>query len=48
MRIIEEVCPIGIGLHVTMNEEFPKQEFQDQLGDPVSGFLTQIHALVDC
>ncbi len=38
-RIVKEVCPVWIGLHVTKDEEFTKQQLQDDQGDVVTSFL---------
>lgn len=46
-RIIEEVCPIWIRLHVSVDEEFPEEEVEDAGGDVVPSVLRKIDALVD-
>ncbi len=46
VRVVEEVCPVGIGLHVSVHEELLEEESQDDEGDVVAGGLVQVHALV--
>ena len=39
IRIVKEVCPVGIGLHVAEDEEFAEQQLQDDQGDVVASLL---------
>lgn len=37
--VVQEVRPVGIGLHVAEDEELTKEQFQDDQGDVVPRFL---------
>jgi hypothetical protein len=38
-RVVEEVGPVGVGLHVAEDEELAQQQLQDDEGDVVARFL---------
>ena len=47
LGVVEEVCPVRVCLHVSVEEELPEDELEDVPGDVIPGLLVQLCTLVD-